>query len=46
MCIRDRVRASIDAAVAAGTPVYGVSTGFDSLATTFISPELRRDLQT
>ena len=42
----DLVRASIDAAVAAGTPVYGVSTGFGSLATTFISPELRRDLQT
>ena len=42
----DVVRASIDAAVSAGTPVYGVSTGFGSLATTFISPEQRRDLQT
>ncbi len=26
-------------------PVYGLSTGFGSLATTFISPEERRDLQ-
>ena len=38
-------RAAIDALVASGTPVYGVSTGFGSLATTFISPEQRRDLQ-
>ena len=38
-------RAAIDALVASGTPVYGVSTGFGSLATTFISPEQRRELQ-
>jgi histidine ammonia-lyase len=38
-------RAAIDALVASGTPVYGLSTGFGSLATTFISPEERRDLQ-
>ena len=35
----------IDALVASGTPVYGLSTGFGSLATTFISPDERRDLQ-
>jgi histidine ammonia-lyase len=40
-----RKRSAIDALVASGTPVYGVSTGFGSLATTFISPEQRRDLQ-
>lgn len=38
-------RTAIDAMVASGTPVYGVSTGFGSLATTFISPDQRRDLQ-
>lgn len=38
-------RAAIDALVASGAPVYGVSTGFGALATTFISPEQRRDLQ-
>ncbi|MHB8295011.1 MAG: histidine ammonia-lyase [Acidimicrobiales bacterium] len=38
-------RASIDAMVLSGTPVYGLSTGFGSLATTFISPDQRRDLQ-
>lgn len=38
-------RGAIDAMVASGDPVYGVSTGFGSLATTFISPEQRRDLQ-
>jgi histidine ammonia-lyase len=31
--------------VESGTPVYGLSTGFGSLATTFISPDERRDLQ-
>jgi histidine ammonia-lyase len=38
-------RAAIDALVRSGTPVYGLSTGFGSLATTFISPDQRRDLQ-
>jgi histidine ammonia-lyase len=38
-------RAAIDAMVSSGTPVYGLSTGFGSLATTFISPDQRRDLQ-
>ncbi len=38
-------RGVIDALVASGTPVYGVSTGFGALASTFISPERRRDLQ-
>ncbi|MDE3064745.1 MAG: histidine ammonia-lyase [Acidobacteriota bacterium] len=38
-------RAAIDAMVAGGAPVYGLSTGFGALATTFISPEQRRDLQ-
>ena len=41
----ERQRAAIDALVESGTPVYGLSTGFGSLATTFISPEERRDLQ-
>jgi len=40
-----RQREAIDALVASGTPVYGLSTGFGALATTFISPEQRRDLQ-
>ena len=38
-------REAIDAMVQSGTPVYGLSTGFGSLATTFISPDQRRDLQ-
>jgi histidine ammonia-lyase len=38
-------RIAIDALVLSGTPVYGLSTGFGSLATTFISPDQRRDLQ-
>jgi len=38
-------RAAIDAMVQSGTPVYGLSTGFGSLATTFISPDQRRELQ-
>jgi len=38
-------RASIEAMVQSGTPVYGVSTGFGSLATTFVNPDQRRDLQ-
>jgi len=41
----ERQRAAIDALVESGRPVYGLSTGFGSLATTFISPEERRDLQ-
>ena len=41
----ERQRAGIDALVESGTPVYGLSTGFGSLATTFISPDERRDLQ-
>ncbi len=41
----ERQRSAIDALVESGTPVYGLSTGFGSLATTFISPEDRRDLQ-
>ncbi len=38
-------RRAIDALVESGLPVYGLSTGFGALATTFISPERRRDLQ-
>ena len=38
-------RSAIDAMVESGTAVYGLSTGFGSLATTFISPDQRRDLQ-
>jgi histidine ammonia-lyase len=41
----ERQRSAIEALVESGTPVYGLSTGFGSLATTFISPEERRDLQ-
>jgi histidine ammonia-lyase len=41
----DAQRAAIDALVDGGEPVYGLSTGFGSLATTFISPEQRRELQ-
>ena len=40
-----RQREAIDALVDSGEPIYGLSTGFGSLATTFISPERRRDLQ-
>jgi histidine ammonia-lyase len=38
-------RTAIDMLVESGTPVYGLSTGFGSLATTFISPDRRLDLQ-
>src|SRR5271154_1799045 len=38
-------RDAIDALVDSGEPVYGLSTGFGSLATTSISPSQRRDLQ-
>jgi histidine ammonia-lyase len=41
----ERQRSAIDKLVAGGTPIYGLSTGFGSLATTFISPDQRRDLQ-
>ena len=41
----ERQRAAIDALVESGTPVYGLSTGFGSLATTFISPDERLELQ-
>src|ERR1039457_6343437 len=41
----DQQRRAIDVLVESGTPVYGLSTGFGSLATTFISPDQRRDLQ-
>jgi histidine ammonia-lyase len=41
----EATRASIDAFVASGRPVYGVSTGFGALATTFIAPEDRTQLQ-
>jgi len=40
-----RQREAIDALVTSGEAIYGLSTGFGSLATTSISPELRRDLQ-
>ncbi len=40
-----RQRAAIDALVDSGDPIYGLSTGFGSLATTSISPDERRDLQ-
>jgi histidine ammonia-lyase len=38
-------RAAIDAMSASGAPVYGVSTGFGSLATTYIAADRRTDLQ-
>jgi histidine ammonia-lyase len=41
----DQQRRAIDVLVESGTPVYGLSTGFGSLATTSISPDQRRDLQ-
>jgi len=37
--------ALVEAAAAAADPVYGVSTGFGSLATTVIPPERRAELQ-
>ena len=40
-----RARISIDALAASGEPVYGVSTGFGALATRYIDPELRAQLQ-
>jgi histidine ammonia-lyase len=41
----NKQREAIDVMVQSGTPIYGLSTGFGSLATTFISPDQRRDLQ-
>jgi histidine ammonia-lyase len=38
-------RAAIDVLVKSGEPIYGLSTGFGSLATTSILPEQRQDLQ-
>ena len=38
-------RAVIDRLVASGEVVYGVTTGFGSLATTFAPPERARELQ-
>ncbi len=40
-----RARAHVDALAASGRPVYGVSTGFGSLATRYIEPDRRHDLQ-
>jgi histidine ammonia-lyase len=40
-----RQREAIEAMVSGGQAIYGLSTGFGSLATTSISPERRRDLQ-
>ncbi|HEV3267706.1 MAG TPA: aromatic amino acid lyase, partial [Acidimicrobiales bacterium] len=40
-----RQRVAIDALVDSGEPIYGLSTGFGSLATTSISPDARKDLQ-
>jgi histidine ammonia-lyase len=38
-------RAVVDRLAASGTPVYGVSTGFGALATRFIEPDQRAQLQ-
>ncbi len=38
-------RAHVDRMARSGEPVYGVSTGFGALATTFIEPEKRHQLQ-
>ena len=38
-------RAAIEVMVSSGVPVYGVSTGFGSLATTYVEPDQRRALQ-
>jgi histidine ammonia-lyase len=38
-------REAIDVLVNSGEPIYGLSTGFGSLATTTIPPDERRDLQ-
>lgn len=41
-----RSRAFVEAQVAAGTPVYGVTTGFGRMAEKFITPQQRTSLQT
>ncbi len=41
----DRQRMAIDVLSDSGEAIYGLSTGFGSLATTSISPDERRDLQ-
>jgi len=41
----DSSRARIERLAHSGVPVYGVSTGFGALATRFIEPEKRRQLQ-
>jgi histidine ammonia-lyase len=38
-------RAVVDRIEEAGRPVYGVSTGFGALATTFVAPDRRSELQ-
>lgn len=38
-------RAHVETLAESGRPVYGVSTGFGALATTYIEPEKRRQLQ-
>jgi len=40
-----RCRAHVDSHASSGEPVYGVSTGFGALATRYIEPPLRRELQ-
>ena len=40
-----QARAHIDSLAGSGRPVYGVSTGFGALATRYIEPERRRNLQ-
>ncbi len=40
-----RQRAAVEELVQSGVPVYGVSTGFGSLATAFVEPDQRRELQ-
>jgi histidine ammonia-lyase len=40
-----RSRSIVDNIEAAGRPVYGVSTGFGALASTFVAPERRAELQ-
>ena len=45
LAMLEQRRAMIEEFVAQERPVYGVSTGFGSLATTFISKEKRQGLQ-
>ncbi|HET6351736.1 MAG TPA: histidine ammonia-lyase [Coriobacteriia bacterium] len=41
----DAVRSHVEELAHSGRPVYGISTGFGALATKFIEPELRQQLQ-